>query len=209
MSLPYLFSRLRFATITPADERHPNAPLTRSAPELNGPFLQTSLPSWAANTLERPDLPHAAASFLASRRDTGATYMVHGLQCGDFQLRVVVPVASAGAPELFAHLEKLGRVSVICDIDESTQSVELAITLDKLAATRALAAPRVPMTEAVFRDEAEMLHALVHAESVPSLVPAQDVRDVLVLFCGDQASFAARGPHWTAKSPPEFGTKLH
>lgn len=65
------------------------------------------------------------------------------------------------------------------------------------------------MTSAVFRDEAEMLHALVHAESVSSLIPTQDVRDVLVLFCGDQASFAARGPHWTAESTPEFGTKMH
>lgn len=209
MSLPYLLSRLRFATITPADERHPNAPLTRSAPELNGPFLQTSLPSWAANTLERPDLPHAAASFLANRRNTGATYLVTGLQCGDLQLRVVVPVASAGAPELLEHSQKVGQVSAICDIDESTQSLELAIALSKQAATHALAAPKVPMTSAVFRDEAEMLHALVHAESVSSLIPTQGVRDVLVMFCGDQASLAARGPHWTAESTPEFGAKMH
>lgn len=209
MSLPYLLSRVRFATIKPADERHPSAPQARTVPELKPPSLQTSLPSWAANTLERADLPNSAASFLAKRRDTGATYLVHGLQCGDLQLRLVVPVACAGAPELFAHLEKLGRVSVICDIDESTQSIELAMTLDKEAATCALAAPRVPMTEEVFRDEAEMLHALVHAESVPSLIPGQDVRDVLVLYCRDQASLKTSKPYWPADGTPQVGTKMH
>lgn len=209
MSLPYLLSRLRFASITPADERHPNAPLTRSAPELNGPFLQASLPSWAANTLERPDLPHAAASLLANRRNTGATYLVTGLQCGDLQLRVVVPVASAGALELLEHSQKVGQVSAICDIDESTQSIELAMTLDKQAATCALAAPRVPMSEEVFRDEAEMLHALVHSESVPSLIPAQNVRDVVVLFCRDQASLKASKSYWPTDSTAQFGTKMH
>lgn len=209
MSLPYLLSRVRFATIKPADERHPSAPLPRTIPELKVPFLQTSLPSWAASTLERANLPTSAASFLANRRDTGATYLVHGLQCGDLQLRLVVPVACAGAPELFAHLEKLGRVSVICDIDDSTQSIELAMALDKEAATCALAAPRVPMTEEVFRDEAEMLHALVHAEAVPSLIPGQDVHDVMVLYCRDQASLKTSMPYWPADSTPQFGTKMH
>lgn len=209
MSPPYLLSRVRFATIKPADERHPSAPLPRTVPELKAPFLQTSLPSWAANTLERTNLPNSAASFLANRRDTGATYLVQGLQCGGLQLRLVVPVACAGAPELFAHLEKLGRVSVICDIDESTQSIELAMALDKEAATCALAAPRVPMTEEVFRDEAEMLHALVHAEAVPSLIPGQDVHDVMVLYCRDQASLKTSMPYWLADSTPQFGTKMH
>lgn len=205
----HLFSRLRLATIKPAEQRHPNAPLARSSPELNGPFIHTSLPSWAANTLERLDLPREAASFLANRRDTGATYLVHGLQCGDLQLRVVVPVACPGAPALFAHIGQQEHVSVICDVDESTQSVELAIALNKEAAVRALAAPKVAMTDEVFRDEASMLFALAHAQTVPSLIPAQEVRDVIVLFCGDTAALAAMDGQSTAEGHQHLASKMH
>lgn len=209
MSPSHLFSRLRLATIEPAEQRHPNAPLVRSAPELNGPFIQTSLPSWAANTLERSDLPREAASFLANRRDTRATYLVHGLQCGDLQLRVVVPVACPGAPALFAHIGQHEHVSVICDVDDSTQSVELAIALNKEVAFKALEAPKVSMTEEVFRDEAAMLFAFAHAPSMPSLIPAQDVRDVIVLFCGDTAALAAMAPSSTTERHQHLNSKMH
>lgn len=65
------------------------------------------------------------------------------------------------------------------------------------------------MTKEVFRDEAEMLHALVHSESVPSLIPGLDVRDVMVLYCRDQASLKASKSYWPTDSTAQFGTKMH
>lgn len=209
MSLKHLFSRLRLAAIKPAEHRHPNAPLIRSAAQLNGPFIQTTLPSWAANTLERQDLPRAAAAFISNRGDTGAAYLVHGLQCGDLQLRIVIPVACPGATALFTHLAEHERASVVCDIDESTQSVELAITLYKQAAATALTAAKVPMTEDVFQDESDMLFALVHSQSVPSLISGHNVNDVLVLFCADPASLAARNVPPVTEGHQGFNAKMH
>lgn len=209
MSLLHLFSRLRLVTIKPAEARHPNAPMVRSAPQLNGPFLETSLPSWAATTLERADLPREAASFLANRRDTGAVYLVHGVQSGPLQLRIVIPAACTGATELFTHLAEQERVSVICDIDESTQSVELAIAMSKEAAVMALQAPQVPRTDTVLLDEVEMLLALANAQSVPSLIAGQKVEDILVFFCGDVAALNAVDSRLPAEGSPSTGSRVH
>lgn len=209
MSCTYLFSRLRLAVIKPTEQRHPNAPLARSTPQLRGSFIQTSLPSWAANTLVRSDLPRGAAAFFANRRKTGASYLVHGLQCGTLQLRTVIPVASSSAKALFTHLAEQQHVSAICYVDESTQAIELAIALDKEAAVRALAAPSVLMTDAVLHDEAEMVFSLVHAPSMPSLTPGQDVRDVLVLFCGDLALPAGQDSPLSSSSRQNSSTPVH
>lgn len=65
------------------------------------------------------------------------------------------------------------------------------------------------MTDEVFRDEASMLFALAHAPTVPSLVPAQEVRDVIVLFCSDTAALAAMDPNSTAEGHEHLGSKMH
>lgn len=209
MSFHHLFSRLRLASILPAERRHPSAPLARSVPQLHGPFLHTTLPNWAAETLEREDLPREAASFVANRRDTGATYLVHGLQCGTLQVRVVIPVTCPGAAQLFAHLTEQERVSLICDIDESSQSIELAMALDKQAAIRALAAPSVPTSDQMLQDEAEMLFCLVHAQSMPSLISGQHVQDVVVLFCGDLSSLSVGGSPLSDWGREGSGVQVH
>lgn len=210
MSSPsYLFSRLRLATIKPAESRHPNAPLLQSSPSLAGPFIESSLPNWAANALERSDKPRATASFMANRRGTGATYLVHGLQCGDLQLRLVIPVSCSGAAELFGHLGKYEQASVICGIDDSTQAVELEMLLDKRAATIALEATPVEMTEAVFDDEAQLLFSLVQTQTMRTLIPGQEVHDVIVIYCGNPVPLRAKNQKSAQESDQHFSAKMH
>lgn len=208
-SLSYLFSRLRLATIKPAESRHPNSPLLRSSPNLAGPFLETSLPSWAANALERSDRPRGAAAFMANRRDTGANYLVHGLQCGDLQLRIVIPIGCPGAAELFGHLAKHEQTSVMCAIDDSTQAVELEILLDRQAAAIALEATPVEMTEAVLKDEAQLLFSLVQPKGMRTLIPDQQVQDVIVIYCVDPAPLGAKDSKLARKSHQRFSAKVH
>lgn len=183
-----LQSRFRLAYPKNPDERHASSPLRNQPGRAAGPFLHTNIPHWAAQALEDPGRTRRCIALVSACRESGAGYLVHVLQVGSMQIRTLLPTSHASARRLFEHALAHECLNITLDIDETTQSLEMMTMLDRESASAALAAPQVQPSEIVALDEAKTLLALAAVPNLPSLIPAEQVCDVLVVYAGDTRS---------------------
>ena len=189
MPLSTLHSRVRIATVKSAKSWPYESPLRRNPSHVIGPYLKTSLPNWAAAALENREVSRESSVFVWKRRDTKATYVVHVLQCGSVQLRTMIPVACQGVRALLEHASERGQFSILFSIEDTNLVLELVTSLDQEAASVALTASQVAMSERVLDDEARLMLDMMQTDGIPTLIPEQQVQRVVVLFCGDEDRF--------------------
>lgn len=110
---------------------------------------------------------------------------------------------------MLEHAAEHEQLCVAFNIDETTQVLEVVTGLERTIASGALAAPRVQMSGAVVRDEANLVVALASADGAPSLIQDYQVLDILVVYCGDATEFLLKSPGLRDGERRRHGAPLH
>lgn len=188
-TVSFLQSRIRLATVRGPESRDPASPIRRHSTYASGPFIEASVPHWGSLALERNDMPRRGSALVSSMPDSGMHYVLHVMQIGPMQVRTLMPTSFGGARRLLKHAAEHEQLCIAFNIEETTQVLEVVTGLDRNIASRALAAPQVPMSKVVVRDEANLVVALACADGAPSLIEGHPVLDILVVYCGDATEF--------------------
>lgn len=80
-----------------------------------------------------------------------------------------------------------GTIHGVYQIEGSNQAIEMWSGIKRELATAAAMSPVVELSASARLEEAILLRSLAVPHSVKSLKPSDEVRDVLVIFCGESS----------------------